>query len=122
MNITRRVAITAGLGTALSASGLSPLRAFEGPLFSAMEGNEKFWLATDAYIYGYPMVTMEITRKVVTNVPTPEGTRGPMGQITKIGQSSRDVVAPNADTLDTSAFFDVGREPWVLSVPDMQGR
>jgi len=126
MNITRRLAITAGLGTALSAPRFSPLRAFEGPLFSAIEGGEEFWLATDAYIYGYPMVTMEITRRVVTNVPKPEGTRGPMGQIIKIGQypnaSSRDAAAPNADTLDTTAFFDVGREPWVLSVPDMQGR
>jgi hypothetical protein len=50
MNITRRVAITAGLGTALSAPRFSPLRAFEGPLFSAIEGGEEFWLATDAYI------------------------------------------------------------------------
>src|SRR5258708_11428696 len=110
MNITRRLAITAGLGTALSAPRFSPLRAFEGPLFSAIEGGEEFWLATDAYIYGYPMVTMEITRRVVTNVPKPEGTRGPMGQIIKIGQhpnaSSRDSTASKQDTLDHTSSFD----------------
>ena len=31
----------------------------------------------------------------------------------------RDVTAPNADTLYTTAFFDVGKEPWVLGIPAM---
>src|SRR4051794_18626320 len=90
------------------------------------EGLEDFWLATDAYIYGYPLVTMEMTRRVITNVAAPEGTRGPMGHLIKLRHypdaSFRDVTAPNADTLYTTAFFDVGQEPWVLSIPDMKGR
>ncbi len=49
-----------------------------------------------------------------------------MGQIIKLRQypdaSFRDVTAPNADTLYTTAFFDVGKEPWVLSMPDMKDR
>ncbi len=127
MNITRRHAIAAGFGTALSALSASSLRAeFEGPLFRAAEGGEDFWLATDAYIYGYPLVTMEMTRRVVTNVPAVEGTRGPMGHIINLRQypdaSFRDVTAPNADTLYSTSFFDVGNEPWVLSIPDMKGR
>jgi hypothetical protein len=127
MNITRRHALAAGLGTAVSALNFSPLRAdFEGPVLSAMQGGEEFWLATDAYIYGYPLVTMEMTRRVVTNVPTVEGTRGPMGQFIKLRQypdaSFRDVTAPNADTLYTTAFLDVGNEPWVISIPDMKDR
>ncbi len=69
---------------------------------------------------------MEMTRRVITNVARPEGTRGPMGQIIKARSypdaSFRDVTAPNADTLYTTAFFDLGDEPWVLSVPDMRGR
>jgi hypothetical protein len=90
------------------------------------EGFEDFIRATDAYIYGYPLVTMEMTRRVITNVTAPVGTRGPMGQIIKLREypnaSFKDVTAPNADTLYTTAFFDVGKEPWVLSVPDMNGR
>ena len=31
----------------------------------------------EAYIYGYPLVTMEMTRRVMTNVEKPEGTRTP---------------------------------------------
>ena len=49
-----------------------------------------------------------------------------MGHIIKLREypdaSFRDVTAPNADTLYTTAFFDVGKEPWVLSVPDMKDR
>ena len=49
-----------------------------------------------------------------------------MGQIIKLREypnsSFRDVTAPNADTLYTTAFFDVGKEPWVLSIPDMKDR
>jgi hypothetical protein len=90
------------------------------------EGLDDFVVAQDAYIYGYPLVTTEMTRRVATNVASLEGTRGPMGQIIKFRQypdaSYRDVTAPNADTLYTAAFFDVGKEPWALSVPDMKDR
>ena len=69
---------------------------------------------------------MEMTRRVITNVARPEGTKAPMGQIIKLREypnaSFRDVTAPNADTLYTTAFFDVGSEPWVLSISDMKGR
>jgi hypothetical protein len=32
------------------------------------------------------------------------------------------VTAPNADTLYTTTWIDVSKEPWVLSLPDMKGR
>ena len=125
MSVTRRHALAAGLGTAVSALSISSLRA-EGPLLGAVEGGEDFWLATDAYIYGYPLVTMEMTRRVMTNVPAVEGTRGPMGQFIILRQypdaSFKDVTAPNADTLYTIAWIDIGNEPWVLSIPDMKDR
>jgi hypothetical protein len=127
MKVTRRHALAAGIGGAFSTLSLSSLRAeFEGPLSRAVEGGKEFWLATDAYIYGYPLVTMEVTRRVITNVPSVQGTRGPMGQFIKLRQypdaSFRDVTAPNADTLYTTAWIDVGKEPWVLSIPDMKDR
>jgi len=127
MKVTRRHALAAGLGGAFSTLSLSSLRAeFDGPLARGIEGGEEFWLATDAYIYGYPLVTMEMTRRVITNVASVAGTRGPMGQFIKLRQypdaSFRDVTAPNADTLYTTAFIDVGKDPWVLSIPDMKDR
>ena len=80
----------------------------------------------DAYVYGYPLVTMEMTRRVMSNVEKPEGTRAPMGQFVRMREypsaAFRDVTAPNADTLYTTAWIDVGQEPWVLSLPDMHDR
>jgi hypothetical protein len=32
------------------------------------------------------------------------------------------IVAPNADTLYSVLWLDVGKEPWIVSVPDMKGR
>ena len=60
------------------------------------EGVEDFWLATDAYIYGYPLVTMEMTRRVITNVARPEGTTAPMGQIIKLREypNARSATSP----------------------------
>jgi len=69
---------------------------------------------------------MEMTRRVITNVAKVAGTKGPMGQIIKLREypnaSFTDVTAPNADTLYTTAFVDVEKEPWVLSIPDMKDR
>ncbi len=36
--------------------------------------------------------------------------------------SYRDVTAPNADTLYTTTWIDVSKEPWILSLPDMKDR
>ena len=127
MRMTRRLALQFGLGAGLSALGPSALRAqLDGPFMQTVEGGEEFLIASDAYVYGYPLVTMEMTRRIITNVASIQRTRGPMGQIIKLRQypdaSFRDVTAPNADTLYTTAFIDVGKEPWVISVPDMKGR
>lgn len=124
MTISRRSAALAGIGM-LAAGALSRGAALAEGL-RLFEGMEDFWLATEAYIFGYPLVTMEMTRRVITNVATTVGTRGPMGSVIRLRQypdaSFRDVTAPNADTLYTTAFFDVSREPYVLSLPDLKGR
>lgn len=127
MTITRRAATLGGLSLFSSASMYAIGRAdWDGPLYSAAEGGEDFWLATDAYIFGYPLMTMEMTRRIMTNVAAPEGNRGPMGQFVRArtypNASFRDVTAPNADTLYTTAWINVDAEPWVLSIPDMKGR
>ncbi|MCK6460162.1 MAG: DUF1254 domain-containing protein [Planctomycetes bacterium] len=89
---------------------------------------EALAIGTDAYIYGYPLVTMEMTRRVMTSVPAPDlkVLRAPMGQFIKAraypDASYRDVTAPNADTLYSVAWLDVSKEPHVLALPDMGDR
>jgi hypothetical protein len=88
--------------------------------------DEAFALGTEAYIYGYPLVTMELTRRVSTNVAAPDGSKAPMGQFAKLrtypAVSDHTVTAPNADTLYTLVWLELAKEPWVLSIPDMKGR
>jgi hypothetical protein len=126
IDLTRRQATIGALTLLAGTSASTVSEAHLGEVLGIGEGLEEFWLATDAYIYGYPLVTMEMTRRVITNVAAPEGTRAPMGHVIKLRHypdaKFRDVTAPNADTLYTTAFFDVGQEPWVLSLPDMKDR
>ena len=87
---------------------------------------EALELGTAAYVYGYPLVTMEMTRRVMTNVAAPTGKLAPMGQFAHLraypAPSDKEVTAPNADTLYSLAWLDVSREPYVLSIPDSRGR
>ena len=80
----------------------------------------------EAYMYAYPLVTMDMTRRVLTNVEKPEGAAAPMGQLIKLREyppvDNHAVTAPNADTLYTMTWLDVSKEPWIVSVPDMKGR
>ena len=79
MTISRRAVLAGGAGlVAVAGSGMSS-SAFDGPLSDIVEGSEEFWLAVDAYIYGYPLVTMEMTRRVITNVRRARGHQGPDG-------------------------------------------
>jgi hypothetical protein len=82
--------------------------------------------ATQAYIYGYPLVTMELTRRSFTNVAAPDGKNAPMGYFLNVPKyppaSDKRVTAPNADTLYSTAWIDVGKEPYILQVPDEHGR
>ncbi len=93
---------------------------------SAPNLEESVRIATDAYIYGYPLVTMDMTRKRLTNVAVADDAHAPEGQMLKLrtypSVDNHAVTAPNADTLYTMAWFDVTREPWILSVPDMGDR
>jgi hypothetical protein len=105
MKSTRRSFVygTVAAGFA-AASTLS--RAELGSVLGIGEGLEDFWLATDAYIYGYSLVTMEMTRRVMTNVAAPVGTRGPMGTIIKYREY------PNASFKDVTARMPTPSIPW----------
>ena len=124
MKVSRRT-VTAGLGLLGASSALGSAQA-EGFIGEMVTDAEDLRAASDAYIYGYPLVTMEFTRRVMTNVATPEGSHAPMGQFARLrtypDASFRDVTAPNADTLYTMTWLDVAKEPWIVSIPDMKGR
>jgi hypothetical protein len=84
-------------------------------------------LATSAYMYVYPLIMMEITRRVSTNVADASHFgKVPMNQFGSLpafpDATFTDVVRPNADTLYSFIWFDVSQEPLLISVPDSDGR
>ncbi|KWF95446.1 hypothetical protein WL93_00075 [Burkholderia diffusa] len=90
-----------------------------------------FERGVQGYLYGYPLISMNLTRQVMTAPQAtwgahPKFAAGAVNQITNIGEfpdpAFMDVVAPNADTLYSSAWLDLKAEPLVLSMPDMHGR
>ena len=52
---------------------------------AAAKEKEALDTAVDAYVYAYPLVTMEYTRRASTNVAAPEGAQGARwGQFAKL--------------------------------------
>ncbi|MDR3530540.1 MAG: DUF1254 domain-containing protein [Rhodopila sp.] len=83
-------------------------------------------IGVSAYVYFYPLVTMDITRKQLTNVSSPAGLQTPMNTFANAAEyptaDMKVVVRPNFDTLYSSAWLDLTKEPMVVSVPDTHGR
>jgi hypothetical protein len=84
-------------------------------------------IAVDAYIYLYPLVTMDATRRQFTNIePGKELGRGPMNTFSNVPEyppaDFKGVVRSNFDTLYSVAWLDITKEPVVVSVPDTGGR
>jgi hypothetical protein len=84
-------------------------------------------IAASAYIYFYPLVSMDITRKQSTNIePGKEFAKGPMNTFVNVPAfppgDLKVVVRVNFDTLYSLAWLDLTREPLVVSAPDTNGR
>jgi hypothetical protein len=83
-------------------------------------------IAKDAYIYGYPLVIMDASKKVMTNAPSANSKNAPVNQIEHKGEfpddKFHDVVKPNADTYYSMSWLDLGKEPLVLTLPNTNGR
>ena len=83
-------------------------------------------LGVKAYLYGYPLVLMDITRKVMTNVKAPTEFFAPINQFahsSKFLKSKFDKIDKlEADVLYSSAWLDLEKEPLVLHVPNTRDR
>ncbi|WP_448680664.1 DUF1254 domain-containing protein [Pseudomonas nicosulfuronedens] len=112
-----RVMPTAMLATAISLSHVG--------YSSAADQDELLQIAKDAYVYGYSLITTEVTRVQMSNVDKVSNTHAPMGQFANVKRyppgDYRGVSAPNADTLYSIAWVDLS-EPQVFSHPDMGKR
>jgi hypothetical protein len=94
---------------------------------AAITEEEAHAIGIDAYLYLYPLITMDITRRVATNVePGKIPGFGPPNTFNSFAAyptaDFKAVVRPNFDTLYSSAFLDMTTEPVIVSVPDAGGR
>jgi hypothetical protein len=94
---------------------------------SAITEQEAHAIAVDAYIYFYPLLSMDISRKTFTNVePGKEFGKGPMNMFTNVPAyppaDFKGVVRSNFDTLYSLAWLDMTKEPVVITAPDTNGR
>ncbi|MFO1406539.1 MAG: DUF1254 domain-containing protein [Steroidobacteraceae bacterium] len=109
------------LTSTLLATTAVPALAATAPL-STKEAVE---IATDAYVYGYSLVTTDVTRIQMSNVAKAGMLQAPMNQFANVPRyppgDYRGVSAPNADTLYSLAWLDL-KEPQVFSHPDMGNR
>jgi hypothetical protein len=88
---------------------------------------EAAMIGREAYLFLYPLLVMEFTRRVMTNVPPDVRIgAGPMNAFSHARifppADFRDVVRPNFDTLYSVAWLDLHNEPLIVSAPDTGGR
>ena len=84
-------------------------------------------IAVSAYVYFYPLVSMDITRKQATNIEAGKETlKGPPNTFSNASAyppgDLKIVVRVNFDTLYSVAWLDLTKEPMVVSAPDTDGR
>jgi len=83
----------------------------------ALTPNEAEAIATLGYIYGYPLVLMDVSRAAR---PAPANRFDHRAEFPD--DTFTDVVSPNVDTLYSTAWLDLQKEPIVLAVPDVARR
>lgn len=87
---------------------------------------DKEQIAKEAYVFGYPLVLMDMSKRVGTNVSRADAEYAPVNQFnhkTKFPDDTFNaVVSPNADTLYSSAWLDLSKGPVILTVPAMGNR
>jgi hypothetical protein len=122
MRMTKFTRVAAAIATVVAAAAGSALA--EKPAITEQEAHA---IGVDAYLYFYPLVTMDVTRRQSTNVePGRAPGKGPMNVFCNMPEyppaSFKTVVRPNFDTLYSSAWLDLTKEPVIVSVPDTGGR
>ncbi|MBB3148206.1 hypothetical protein FHS21_004649 [Phyllobacterium trifolii] len=93
----------------------------------AITEEEAHAIGVDAYVYFYPLLSMDVTRRQLTNVDArPGAIGGPANQFNNILEfppaDLKVVVRPNFDTLYSSGWLDLTKEPVVVSAPDTGAR
>jgi hypothetical protein len=80
----------------------------------------------EEYVYGYPLVMMDVTRQVTTAASNAGEYSAPINQFARIRgyvtPDYKNVVRISVNSLWSYGFVDLDAEPMIVSLPDMDGR
>jgi hypothetical protein len=76
----------------------------------------------EEYVYGFPLVMIDVTRQVLTAVPKAGEYYAPINQLVKmrsyVDPDYKVVVRISRNSLLSGGVMDVGTEPMIVSIPD----
>ncbi len=85
-----------------------------------------YLLGQEAYVYGYPLVMMDVTREVMTAAPTSGEYAAPINQFARIrtyvDPDFKNVVRISVNSIWSHGFVDLDQEPMIVTVPDAGNR
>ena len=83
-------------------------------------------LGMEVCIFGYPLVLMDVTRAVMTAAAKSGEYSAPVGQFTRMLKFAdpdfKNILRLSRDGLWSTAFIDLGGEPFILTIPAITGR
>jgi hypothetical protein len=83
-------------------------------------------IAEEAYVFGYPLVLMDVMRGVMTATPEPIDHKAPINQFLHTAEypdpADQDIVSPCVDSLYSIAWLDLTEEPIILTTPATRKR
>jgi hypothetical protein len=98
---------------------LTPACFSQGPAASPAELQK---IAEQAYLFAYPLVLMDVTRRSATLDGSADFVNHFSHSAAFPDERFRQVIRPNADTLYSISWLDLAKEPVLLHVPDTHGR
>jgi hypothetical protein len=119
-----KLALALTLTLSLGAASLAATPAIAGTnaqVFSAeVTQGQALQIASEAYVYAYPIVLMDVTREQQLNKGVP--VNGGFKHFRAYPDASfKEVVRPNFDTLYSVGWYDVSEEPVIISSEDTNG-
>lgn len=115
--MTRRMKIIIGL--VILALGIGGFAAYR-----YQQRKAEITAAAEAYLYAMPLVLMDVTREETFKHPAAVNAEPNRFYTIPILADARfrTVIRPNVDTLYSTAWLSLGKEPMVLTIPENDGR
>lgn len=123
----KRSALLFAAGVAVLALAVLAIGSWVAPGLTKRVGDgvreaEGIYAGIDPYVFGFPLVVMDLTRQVMTATPTAGELAAPVNQFQRLPHvvpwNFNNVVRISTNSLWSTAFLDLAAEPVVLTIPD----